>query len=115
MQQQAAAEQAFESEAARRSRLLELEISVNQMAEYERCRRQLEMMREVQHHEQLEVDRGRLLVGSAYSGLSDLGARQHQIAEYLAGQRSRAVGDLGQFDGRSEAESSRCTGSSEGR
>lgn len=66
---------------------------MSQMQEYERARRQIELMRDIQHQEALAEasDRSRMLgVGSPYPGM-DAGARSHQIAEYLAGQRSRAV------------------------
>ena len=85
------------AEEARRNRLLELELSVNQMQEYERAQIQLQMMRDMQHHEAM-ADGGRRLsssvgaVGPQYAGM-EANVRQQQIAEYLAGQRSRAVDD----------------------
>lgn len=81
-------------EEARRNRLLELELSVNQMQEYERAQIQLQMMRDMQHHEA----GGRRLSGSVgaagtqYAGM-EANVRQQRIAEYLAGQRSKAVDD----------------------
>ena len=75
----------YHEERARRERLLELEFSVNRMQEYERARMQIEMARDMQHREAME-DRRRM----SFAGM-DNEARQQQIAEYLAGQRCRAV------------------------
>ena len=65
---------------------------MNRMQEYERARMQIEMARDMQHREAMEDTRRRMSsFATAAGGMDVTEARQQQIAEYLAGQRCRAV------------------------